>query len=831
MTFGPLSVFATGDLNYVAKMDSDNLLIAAAINTLQAAVASSSVSSGPFLTALLGVQTAFIGSTSYTHSETGTTMTLSAGWAWRPDIGQVVSKGVTSPLNFSGQSAGTYYIPLDAAGSPSISPTLTTPLYSVVWTGSAFGTITRMAPTVWNFEDWTLAQTSTALTKTFISLVARFEYDETLLAAVAVTPQTANKLYAGPASGAAAPPGFRASVVADLPFAGSALGVATLDGSGKVPVAQLPAAVTGSMDYAGTWNATTNTPTLVSGVGTKGTFYKTATAGSTTIDGINQWNIGDSIVFDGTTWDKIDGIANEVVTVAGKYGAVTLVVGDVSGAEASANKDVANGYAGLDSGGLLKDTEVPTTAVTPASYGDGTHVAQFTVDSHGRVTAAASVAITGAAPSGAAGGVLAGSYPDPGFASIADGDVMANVSGGLAAPIATTITAMLDKLLGTAQGLVMYRDASAWQSLATGTNGQFLQTQGASANPRWWDAAAVLNVKPTARLATTAALPANVYSNGSSGVGATLTGVSFGALSVDGVTPSVGDLILVKNEVAGANDGLYSVTTVGAVATLYVLTRQVDMNQAAEFKGVLVPVGSDGTANANSLWLCNPTGTVVVGTTSIPFTQLNGATDLLQGTGITIAGNTVSLAAIADMRLLANVSGGSAAPSANTLTAILDDILGSTRGMTLYRGASAWAALAAGTAGQFLQTQGTSGDPLWVSEPFDFSGFFSGLPTAAASKVMVSVPIARAVTFAANFAGCYLKLRGTTATASLAVDIQKNGSSIGTATIALGGSSATFTSSGGAAQTFAAGDLFALVLPATPDATADNMGWVFAGTR
>jgi hypothetical protein len=185
----------------------------------------------------------------------------------------------------------------------------------------------------------------------------------------------------------------------------------------------------------------------------------------------------------------------------------------------------------------------------------------------------------------------------------------------------------------------------------------------------------------------------------------------------------------------------------------------------------------------------------------------------------------------ADGTLLANVSGGSAAPLADTLTAILDHILGATRGMTLYRGASAWAALAAGTAGQYLQTQGTGGDPLWVSEPFDNSGYFSGLPTASASKVLVSVPIARAVTFAANFAGCYLKLRGTTATASTAFDIQKNGSSIGTATIALGGSSATFVSSGGLAQSFAAGDLFALVAPATPDATADNAGWVFAGIR
>lgn len=58
--------------------------------------------------------------------------------------------------------------------------------------------------------------------------------------------------------------------------------------------------------YKGTWNAATNTPTLVSGVGTNGDFYRVNVAGSTAIDGISSWNIGDTIIFDGNHWDKIE---------------------------------------------------------------------------------------------------------------------------------------------------------------------------------------------------------------------------------------------------------------------------------------------------------------------------------------------------------------------------------------------------------------------------------------------------------------------------------------------------------------------------------------------
>lgn len=66
----------------------------------------------------------------------------------------------------------------------------------------------------------------------------------------------------------------------------------------------------GALNYKGTWNATTNTPTLASGVGTKGDYYQVSVAGSTALDGISNWGVGDVAAFNGTTWQRIEGGAD-----------------------------------------------------------------------------------------------------------------------------------------------------------------------------------------------------------------------------------------------------------------------------------------------------------------------------------------------------------------------------------------------------------------------------------------------------------------------------------------------------------------------------------------
>jgi hypothetical protein len=87
-------------------------------------------------------------------------------------------------------------------------------------------------------------------------------------------------------------------------------------------------ALVGGVMYEGTWDASTNTPTIVSSVGSKGDYYIVSVAGTTNINGITSWNIGDWIIFNGTTWDKVDN-TDAVSSVNGYTGAVSLVTSDV----------------------------------------------------------------------------------------------------------------------------------------------------------------------------------------------------------------------------------------------------------------------------------------------------------------------------------------------------------------------------------------------------------------------------------------------------------------------------------------------------------------------
>ena len=159
--------------------------------------------------------------------------------------------------------------------------------------------------------------------------------------------------------------------------------------------------VIGALNYQGTWNAATNTPTLASGVGTKGDYYYVSVAGNTNLDGITDWQVTDLAVFNGSQWQKIDN-TDQVFSVNGQQGVVVLDAADVN---AAASNVYVIASTGLGGGGNLEANVtvfLANTAVSPNSYGSANTVATFTVDQQGRLTAAGNttIAITTAEVSG-----------------------------------------------------------------------------------------------------------------------------------------------------------------------------------------------------------------------------------------------------------------------------------------------------------------------------------------------------------------------------------------------------------------------------------------------
>jgi hypothetical protein len=84
----------------------------------------------------------------------------------------------------------------------------------------------------------------------------------------------------------------------------------------------------GALSYQGTWDASTNTPTLTSSVGTKGYYYVVSVAGNTNLNGITDWLVGDWAVFNGSIWQKVDN-TETVTSVNGQTGAVVLTASSV----------------------------------------------------------------------------------------------------------------------------------------------------------------------------------------------------------------------------------------------------------------------------------------------------------------------------------------------------------------------------------------------------------------------------------------------------------------------------------------------------------------------
>jgi hypothetical protein len=140
-----LNTYANGDTTYVSKLNADNSTIATAVNNLLASVSTAGSSSlSLFFLGLFSYTVTVIGKSSYTYTTSGTNFVLASGYAWQPSTSAVVCTSAAVTLGFSTYAAGTYYVTLGTSGVPAISSSATDALYSVVWSGTAFTTITAM---------------------------------------------------------------------------------------------------------------------------------------------------------------------------------------------------------------------------------------------------------------------------------------------------------------------------------------------------------------------------------------------------------------------------------------------------------------------------------------------------------------------------------------------------------------------------------------------------------------------------------------------------------------------------------------------------------------
>jgi hypothetical protein len=139
------------------------------------------------------------------------------------------------------------------------------------------------------------------------------------------------------------------------------------------------------------------------------------------------------------------------------------------------------------------------------------------------------------------------------------------------------------------------------------------------------------------------------YNNGTAGVGATLTNAGTQvAFTPDGVVASVNDRILVYNQTNAAQNGVYTVTTVGSGSTNWVLTRATDANSYALKSPTALGEGdaffiTSGNTGAGETYVCNTTGVITFGTTNITFAQISSAQIYSAGTGLTLAGTQFSI--------------------------------------------------------------------------------------------------------------------------------------------------------------------------------------------
>ena len=224
----------------------------------------------------------------------------------------------------------------------------------------------------------------------------------------------------------------------------------------------------------------------------------------------------------------------------------------------------------------------------------------------------------------------------------------------------TTFGGISQQLIDAKGDLVVGTADNVAGRLAVGTNGQMLVADSsATGGIAWASQESIVNWHEAVKLATSAVLPNTPsYSNGSSGVGATLTTSTQVRLVVDGANATTGDRVLVQDQATAAQNGIYDVTAQGASGSaVWLLTRADDFDgtpagQVKQGESVYVLAGSNN--NGQGFVVTSTSDPHTIGTHDIDFTQFTGTQAFTAGTGVSITGNTINVGTASSARIVTN---------------------------------------------------------------------------------------------------------------------------------------------------------------------------------
>jgi len=244
-----------------------------------------------------------------------------------------------------------------------------------------------------------------------------------------------------------------------------------------------------------------------------------------------------------------------------------------------------------------------------------------------------------------------------------------------------------------------------------------------------------LDIKDSVSVATTADL-AYTYNNGTAGVGATLTAGGNGAVTIDGVALIADMRVLVKTQDDAEENGIYYVSTAGAVSATLVLTRTTDTDTAAELTGGSFTFVEQGTVGSENGYVFTHNGEPTLGTTNLTVAQFSGAGQVVAGDGLTKSANTINAVGTANritvsadaIDIHTSYVGQTSLTTLGTITTGVwqgttvavgyggTGLASFTTGDLMYASAgTTLSKLAKGTAGQFLQMNTGATAPQWTN--------------------------------------------------------------------------------------------------------------------